>query len=210
MRLQLTPKQQRLFDYLKQEIRENAVAPSLRSAAAKLEISHAAVAQLLKALEEKGYLKREGKYSRTIHILDSVGRRANANRQKQVPILGEITAGLPMYAQQEWDGSVVVDADIYPGQHLFALRIQGYSMKNAGIFDRDLAICTPRQFAENGEIVVALIHQEEATVKRFFLFPDYIELRPENPDFSCQEYGFDEVLIQGKVVGIIRGPDGME
>ncbi|WP_413848039.1 LexA family protein [Desulfobacula sp.] len=83
-------------------------------------------------------------------------------------------------------------------------------MKNAGILDQDLAICEPRQYARNKEIVVALIHHEEATVKRFFLHPDFIELRPENPDFRSQKYEFDDVLIQGKVIGIIRGPQGLE
>ena len=74
-----------------------------------------------------------------------------------------------MYAQQEWDGSVVLDARVYRGQNLFALRIDGDSMKEVGILDGDLAICEPRQYARNGEIVVALIHGEEATVKRFYL-----------------------------------------
>ena len=83
-------------------------------------------------------------------------------------------------------------------------------MKNAGLLDRDIAICRPRQYARNREIVVALINGEEATVKRFFLHPEFIELRPENPDFKPQAYGFDEVLVQGKVIGIIRPADAME
>lgn len=210
MTLQMTPKQQRLFDYLKQEIKSTGAAPSLRTAASALSISHAAVAQLLKALEQKGHIRRDGKYSRTIHLLSPAGDPADHRRQKEVPIIGEITAGLPMYAQQEWEGTVVVDADIYTGQHLFALRIQGDSMKDAGILDRDLAICTPRQHAENNEIVVALINHEEATVKRFFLHGDHVELRPENAKYAPQKYDFDQVLVQGRVVGIIRGPEGME
>lgn len=115
-----------------------------------------------------------------------------------------------MYAQQEWEGHIIVDDAIYKGKNLFALKIQGHSMKNAGILDQDLAICKPRQYALNKEIVVALIHHEEATVKRFFLHKDLIELRPENPEFQSQKYDFDEVLIQGKVIGIIRGPKGIE
>jgi repressor LexA len=82
-------------------------------------------------------------------------------------------------------------------------------MTDAGILDGDLAICEPRQYAQNGEIVVALIHQEEATVKRFFVFDNRIELRPENSRYSIMRYGFDEVLVQGKVVGIQRGPNGI-
>ena len=83
-------------------------------------------------------------------------------------------------------------------------------MKNAAILDGDLVICEPRQFAENGEIIVALIHQEEATVKRFFLKGKKIELRPENPDYTPVTYDLNEVLIQGKVIGVQRGPDVAE
>ncbi len=119
-------------------------------------------------------------------------------------MIGRITAGLPMYAQQEWDGSVVVDAGMFPGTSLFALRVKGDSMQEAGILDGDLAICEPRQYARNGEIVVALIGQEEATVKRFYLAGDWIELHPANSAYTVMRYAFDQVLIQGKVVGIQR------
>jgi repressor LexA len=209
MRPALTEKQQKLFDYLKQEIRGTGMAPSLRAAAMDLDISHAAVAQTLKTLEEKKYIRRQGRYSRTIHIFDT-GEMDAGLRQKLVPIIGRITAGLPIYAHQEWEDSVLVDASLYPGQDLFALKIQGHSMKNAGILDQDIAICTPRQYAHNREIIVALIHNEEATVKRFFLHPASIELRPENPDFKSQNYAFDDILVQGKVIGIIRTPQGMD
>jgi repressor LexA len=205
MRQKLTQNQQKVMDYLKWQVKESGIAPSLRTAAAALNISHAAVAQTLKSLEDKSYIRREGRYSRTLHILEHTGEIDTAQRRKQIPIIGRITAGLPMYAQQEWGGSLILDAALYPGQNLFALRIQGSSMKDAGILDQDLAICEPRQYARDREIVVALIQQEEATVKRFFLLPDGIELRPENPDFTPQIYGFDEVLIQGKVIGIVRG-----
>ncbi len=210
MRLKLTSSQQKVLNFLKHKVKESGISPSLRIIAAELAISHAAVAQTLKTLENKEYLKRDGRYSRTIHILDDSGDLHFTHRQKQIPVIGHITAGLPMYAQQEWEGNLLVDAKIYPGQNLFALKIQGNSMKNAGILDQDLAICEPRQYAHNKEIVVALIHHEEATVKRFFLHPDFIELRPENPDFRSQKYEFDEVLIQGKVIGIVRGPAGLE
>ncbi len=205
----LTDKQQRYLDYLRDYIREHGRAPSLREAAEAFGVSHAAVGHLLKVLEEKGYIRREGRYSRTVHILNRVGAPPGPDRARTVPIIGRITAGLPMYAQEEWSGTVAVDAGIYRGAHLFALRVQGDSMKNVGILDGDLAICEPRQYAENGDIVVALIDGEEATVKRFFLHSDRIELRPENPDFQPVRYGFGEILIQGKVVGVLRGPDGI-
>lgn len=206
----LTAKQRRLLAYLETEILRTGKAPSLRQAAAEQGVSHAAVAQLLKALEDKGYIKREGRYSRTIHVLNQARQAAGVHRWQEIPIIGHVTAGLPMYAQQQWDGALVVDGALFRGANLFALRIQGNSMKNAGILNGDIAICEPRQFAQNGQIVVALINNEEATVKRFFLFPDYVELRPENPAYSPVQYAFDNILIQGLVTGIHRGPDVME
>ena len=80
-------------------------------------------------------------------------------------------------------------------------------MEGVGIRNHDLAVCEPRQYARNGEIVVALINGEEATVKRFFLHADHVELRAENPAYAPMRFGFDEVLVQGKVVGILRGPE---
>lgn len=205
----LTQTQQRFLAYLDREIRVAGRAPSLRKSASDLGISHAAVGHLIKALEAKGYLRREGRYSRTLHILNRVGDAAGPHRFREIAVVGRITAGMPMYAQQEWEGTVVVDAGVFRGRDLFSLRIRGDSMRDAGILDGDITVCEPRQFAENGEIVVALVHGDEATVKRFFRHIDHVELRPENPAYRPVRYGFDEILIQGKVVGVVRGPEGV-
>jgi len=210
MQLELTPKQKRFLDYLQRKIAHDGKPPSLRQAGLDLGVSHAAVAQTLNVLEEKGYVKRERHYSRKIYILNRVRKAAALQRWCEVPIIGRVTAGLPMYAQQEWDGSVVLDAEVFRGQNLFALRIKGDSMKDVGMLSGDLAICEPRQYAQNSEIVVALIGGEEATVKRFFLYDNHIELRPENARYPSMRYTFGEVLIQGKVIGIQRGPGGIE
>jgi repressor LexA len=205
----LSTKQQRLLDYLESAIKHQGQAPSLRQAAADLGVSHAAVSQVLKTLEDKGYIKREGRYSRNLYLLNRARQTAAPHRWREVPIIGRVTAGLPLYAQQEWEGAVVLDGTVFKAPNLFALRVQGDSMRQAAILDGDLAICTPRQYARDGEIVVALVHDEEATVKRFFLHPDHIELRPENPEYTPMRYGFDEVMVQGKVIGIQRGPEGI-
>ncbi len=210
MKPRLTPKQQRFLDYLQREIVKTGLCPSLRQAAADLGVSHAAIAQIFRVLEDKGYVRREGRYSRKVYLLNRAREAAALQRWREIPIIGRVTAGLPMYAQTEWDGSIVLDAAVYRSQNLFALRVRGDSMKAAGILSGDLAICEPRQYARNGEIVVALINSEEATVKRFFLHDDHIELRPENPDYTSMRYGFDEVLVQGKIIGIHRGPEGIE
>ncbi len=206
----LTAKQQRVLDYLRHAIMAGGQVPSLRQAATHLGVSHAAVAQILKALEEKGYLKREGRYSRTVYLLNRARETSALQRWREIPIIGRVTAGLPMYAQTEWEGSTVLDATVFRGQNLFALRVKGDSMKDVGILDGDLAICEPRQYAQNGEIVVALINNEEATVKRFFLRKPHIELRPENADYPSMRYGFSDILIQGKVIGIQRGPENIK
>ena len=206
----LTHKQQKFFSYLEREISRTGSSPSLRQAADKMGLSHAAISQLIRALEEKGVLKRDGRYSRTIHLLNYARETAGAMRWREVPIIGGITAGLPLYAQQEWSGSVVVDAAVYRGATLFALRVRGDSMKGAAILAGDLVICEPRQYAENSEIVVALINQEEATIKRFFLRKNHIELHPENPAYRPKSYNFSEVLVQGKVIGVQRGPEVIE
>ncbi len=209
--LPLTEKQQRVFDYLKEKMRDTGRTPSLRQAAADLGVSHTAVAELLRSLEHKGRLRREGRYSRTIHLLaDQNENGQQTSPGRSVPIVGQVAAGLPLYAQQEWAGNIIVDSRMYRGDNLFALRVQGDSMQEAGILHNDLAICEPRQFAENGEIVVALIDGDDATVKRFFYQGDHIELRPENRKYSPMRYGLGQVLIQGRVIGIQRGPKQMK
>ena len=204
---ELSEKQRIFLEFLERAIARTGQAPSLRQAAAALGVSHSAVSQHLKALEEKGYLKREGRYSRKVYLLNRTRQVAALQRWREVPIIGRCTAGLPMYAQQEWDGTLVVDANLYRAPNLFALRVRGDSMVGAGILDGDLAICEPRQYARDGEIVAALIGGEEATIKRFFLRGDRIELRPENDRYESMFYEFGEVLIQGKVIGLERGPE---
>ena len=201
----LTEKQNQFLRYLTEKLAEDGRAPSLRQAATDMGISHTAVAQILNQLEKKGRIERGGHYSRSIRLASTGLFPVGSARGRELPIIGRITAGLPMYAQQEWDGTVVIDRTLFAGDNLFCLKINGESMRGAGILDGDLVICEPRQYAENGEIVAVLIHGDEATVKRFFLHPDHIELRPENDSFPAMHYQFGELLIQGKVVGVIRG-----
>ena len=189
---------------------EAALIATLREAAADLGISHASVAQFIRILESKGFLQRKGHYSREIDLSEHNFEQAADPQGRRIPIVGEIAAGLPLYAQKEWGGGVVVDDTVFKGRHLSALRVKGDSMQAAGILDRDLVICEPRQYAHNGEIVVALINHDEATVKRVFLHKDCIELRPENDRYKPMKYDFSEVLIQGKVVGVLRGTDQID
>ena len=203
----LTPRQEEFFAYL-QERHTGGGIPSLRQVATDLGVSHSAVAALLHSLQTKGWIRREGRYSRNIVLL-AKSKKELPQGGRLVPIIGRVAAGLPLYAQQEWAGEILVDGRIYRGENLFALRVSGDSMRNAGILAGDIALCEPRQFASNGEIVVALIGNEEATVKRFYYLGDAIELRPENDRFPVLRYGLGEVLIQGKVIGVQRSPEVM-
>ncbi|WP_136809729.1 transcriptional repressor LexA [Desulfosediminicola flagellatus] len=208
--MELTDRQQRFYDYLADKIGNDGRAPSLREAAVDMGVSHNAVAQLIGQLERKGMLEREGHYSRSIRLLpEQESQEDEQSRGRELPIIGQVTAGLPMYAQQEWNGTVVVDSQLFSGDNLFCLRIKGDSMQNAGILDGDLVICEPRQYAQNGEIVAVLIHDEEATVKRFYLHDDHIEMRPENDAYPVMRYQFGELLIQGKVIGVLRGDNSV-
>lgn len=207
MRPVLSDKQRNFLNHLVEYVGRHGRTPSLREAARRLGTSHSSVVHYLKVLEKKGYLRRAGRYSRQIELLDPSGEVVASQRGRRVPIIGRIAAGTPIYAQQEWDGGLVVDREVFKGEHLFALRVKGDSMIEAGILDGDLVICRPRQFARNGEIVVALLGGEEATVKYFFLHPDCVELRPANRHYSPRRYSFDDVLIQGKVIGLQRGPE---
>ncbi len=202
----LTERQRDFLAYLQRRLHRDGKVPSLRQAAGDLGISHTAVAQLLAQLEKKGVVQRAGRYSRTLCLLPPTPPRpAFPATARQLPIIGRITAGLPMYAQQEWDGSVVVDGELFRGSNLFCLRVSGDSMRDAGILDGDLVVCEPRLHAEPGEIVVALINGEEATVKRLYPSADRIALHPENADYPVLRYRCDEVLVQGKVIGVVRG-----
>ena len=200
----LTERQEYLFRYLKEKMAAEGQAPSLRQAATDMGVSHTAVAQMVRQLEKKGVLERDGHYSRSIRLIGGDDGGTRRERGRELPVIGRITAGLPMYAQQEWETTVVVDGACFRGENLFCLRVQGDSMRDAGILDGDLVICEPRQYAENGEIVAALLHGEEATVKRFFLHHDHIEMRPENQNYAPIRYQFGELLVQGKVVGVVR------
>lgn len=205
----LTERQQNFLSYLQGKLAGEGQAPSLRQAARDLGVTHAAVAQFIRVLEKKGVLRREGRYSRELRLLAPAPPPEPSRRWREIPIVGKVTAGVPVYAQEEWAGTMVVDGGLYRGANLFALEVKGDSMKEAGILPGDLVICEPRQYARDGEIVLALIEGEEATVKRFFLHSDTIELRPENRAYLPQRYSFGAVLIQGKVIGVQRGPAQM-
>lgn len=191
---QLSNSQQKILQFLKERSRDG-LPPSVREICAATGLrSTSTVHAHLKMLEENGYISRKAGLNRAIHITGE-DRRPMAS----VPIVGKVTAGLPILAFEDVEGTIPFPEK--PGKELFALHVSGLSMKDAGIFDGDYVIAERTPTAEDGDIVVALI-EDEATVKRFFREPDYIRLQPENPDFApiC----VTDVSILGKVIASIR------
>jgi len=196
----LTPKEKEIYDYLCEKIRQRGYAPSVRDIKEALQIkSTATVHSYLARLEEKGLITRESGKSRAMRV-DSPEAPAKSAR---IPILGRVTAGVPILAVENYEDYVdfpLVHAGLSHSQ-LFALRVQGYSMKDAGILDGDLVVVHKTPEANNGDIVVALLG-DEATVKTFYREDGHFRLQPQNPDF--EPIITKELYILGRVVGVMR------
>ena len=190
----LSKSQQKILDYLK-ECSENGRVPSVREICDYTGLSSTStVHHHLKALEEKGLIVREHGVNRCIQI---TGEEKSVN----VPVVGKVAAGEPITAIQNIEFYVPVSEQLKRGRELFALRIQGESMVNAGILDGDIVVVHRTPVAENGEIVVAMV-EDSATVKRFYKENGHFRLQPEND--SYEPIIVDEVVLLGKVVSLIR------
>ena len=183
-----------ILEYLKECSSEGRV-PSVREICTEVGLSSTStVHHHLNALEEKGFITREHGLNRCIHI-------AGEEKSVGVPVLGRVAAGYPILAVEEIESYVPVPESLKRGRELFALRVQGESMIDVGIFDGDIVIVNRTPVAENGEIVVALVG-DEATVKTFYKENGHFRLQPENDTF--EPIIVDEVVILGKVVSLIR------
>lgn len=190
----LSKSQQKVYDFLKERL-EYGVPPTVREICAATGLSSTSTVHgHLRALENAGYITREAGLNRAIRI-------EGQEQTTQVPIVGRVTAGIPILAVEEITGYIPFTAEHYKNKDLFALEVRGESMKNAGILDGDYVISEKTSTADDGEIVVALI-EDEATVKRLYREPDCIRLQPENPDFD-PIYSKD-VIVLGKVVSVVR------
>lgn len=191
---ELTKSQKKIYDFIKDRM-QSGVPPSVREICAATGLKSTSTVHLhLKALESMGYISRDAGLNRAIHV-EGVAQTA------QVPIIGRVTAGLPILAVEEIEGYLPVSAQRFSGRELFALRVQGESMINAGILNGDYIVAERGPSAEDGEIVVALI-DDEATVKRIYREKDCIRLQPENPAF--EPIYAENVAVLGKVVAVFR------
>lgn len=193
----------RVLEFIVDYTEEYGYAPSVRDIGAKLGIkSTATVYNYLNRLQERGDLNKPTNKKRAVTI-------NNGTPQRKVPLIGKVTAGYPIFAAQNYQGYYNLPTSDFKGEELFMLEVAGDSMINADIHSGDKIIVRRQPTAENGEIVVALVHdREEATVKRFYKRDHQIILHPENeayPDFIYEEN--ERVEILGKVIGLLRSYD---
>lgn len=190
----INEKQKAIFEYIKEVISERGVAPSVREIGDAVNLNSTSSVQYnLNKLEDAGYIKRDPNLKRTIRIC------ASAKNVAHIPVLGTVTAGVPILATQQIEDYVAISG--VSGDNLFALHVRGDSMYNAGIYDGDIVVVEQTPVAENGEIVVALIG-DEATVKRFYKENGHFRLQPENDKY--EPIVVDECVILGKVKTLIR------
>ena len=196
MAQKLKPKEQKVLDYVKEFKKNNGYAPSVRDVCRDLNYkSTSTVHMYLNRLELLGYLVKEDGKSRAITLVD------DEPKVKAVPVLGTVAAGSPILAEQSYEGYIGYIADGNSAEELFALKVKGESMIDIGIYDGDIVIAEKTCYAENGEIVVALV-DNEATVKTFYREDGHYRLQPENS--TMQPIIVDEVIVLGRVRAIQR------
>ena len=199
----LTAKQEAILDFIRAEHARHGFPPTIREIGEHFGLrSTGSVRDHLRALERKGYVKRRSHLSRGIALCAAPGA---PKPMPLIPLLGEIAAGAPKLALENYDDALPIDPALFGSGELFALRVQGDSMVNAGIYADDYVLVRRQDHAKNGEIVVALL-DDEATVKRFFHEGHRVRLQPENNtmDPIYLEPRDVQLLLIGKVVGVLR------
>ncbi|MBU0927307.1 MAG: transcriptional repressor LexA [Spirochaetes bacterium] len=196
----LTDRQKEVLDYIEAFIETNPYPPTIREIAANFGMSVKGAYDHLKALERKGRIRAGGGRSRKIEI---IGKSLKSGRSQtiEVPVLGSVAAGKPIFAEENYESSVHVPTSMVGAQRCFALRVRGDSMIKAGILDGDIAVIEQRQVAADGEIVVAAI-EDSVTLKRFFKEKSRIRLEPENDSYA--PIFTQDARILGKLRGIVR------
>lgn len=235
----LTPKQHDLLMFIKGRLDESGVSPSFEEMKDALGLhSKSGIHRLIKALEERGFIRRLPNRARALEVIklpldeqaatpapkptpitSHGGNVISANLGRSTPIAtaepaneggmaiprhGKIAAGLPVEALEHVDDSITVPTELLGRGNHFALEVSGDSMIDLGIFDGDTAIIEQCNTARNGDIIVALVDDEDATLKTLHQKGDQIALKPANKDYSTQILPAHRVKIQGKLVGLIR------
>jgi repressor LexA len=214
----LTRKQSELLTYIQDRLEESGISPSFEEMKEALALkSKSGVHRLISALEERGFIRRLPNRARALEILRMPDVKAGngaqprgpvappsaANDVIELPLHGRIAAGMPIEALEGQSILPVPAALLGPGEH-YALEVAGDSMVEEGILDGDFALIRKTDVARDGEIVVALIDEEEATLKTFRREGQMIRLDPANRRYDPQRYRPDQVRIQGRLAGLLR------
>ena len=197
----LTFKQKKLLDFLIDYYNKNSVYPTFDEMRDFLQIkSKSGIHKLLSSLEEKGFVNRLPHKARALSINTNVNEK-----EKDLPFLGRIAAGNPIEAiTGSFEYISVPNYLVNNKDEHFTLEVTGDSMIDAGIYDGDIVVIRKTEVTDSGDIVVALIDQNEVTLKRFRSFKNSIALEPANKNYKIRLFGEDRVKIQGKLAGLIR------
>ena len=208
----LTRKQNELLNYISDHLKQHEVPPSFDEMRNALGLaSKSGVHRLVTGLEERGYIRRLANRARAIEILKPykngslVARAAEASKNLvTLPLLGRIAAGTPIEALSDPTNQIELPPSMVGSGEHFALEIVGDSMVGVGILDGDTVVIERTETARHGEIVVALINQQEATLKTLLKEPGRIGLEAANPKYETRYFNTGQVEVQGKLAGLIR------
>ncbi len=198
----LTKRQKEILDYLNEYYEDHGYSPSFEEIARHFRFSSlATVHEHLENLQRKGYIRKSYNESRSIELLPTQMRVSAV----ELPLLGKVAAGLPIEAVQDTETIAVPEDMLARGGYNYVLRVNGDSMIDEQIRDGDYIIVNSRETAHNGEMVVALVNGESATVKKFYRESDgRVRLQPANPTMPPMYFPASDVKIQGIVIGVIR------
>lgn len=208
MKNELTDRQKDILDFIQQFVEANGYPPTYREIGKHFNIvSTFGVKRHIDALAKKGFIMVTSKTSRTIAVVnDELNKFKNpSDNTIGLPIIGRVAAGYPILAEENIEGRLMLDSSLIGNKEsCFGLRVQGDSMINAGIFEGDLVIVSPQSTANNGDIIIALLH-DEATLKKYERRNNKIYLVPENEKYKPIEVdNNEEFSIIGKVIGVFR------
>ena len=190
--------QQKILDFIKSEIEDKGYPPSVREICAAVGLrSTSTVHAHLNHLEEQGLIRRDSTKPRALEVLDG-----SLARGRSVPLVGRVTAGIPILAIENIEDYLTLPQSMLGKDDMFCLRVQGESMIDVGILDGDIVVLRQQDTAENGEIVVAMTPDDEATLKRIFYEDGRVRLQPENR--TMEPIYADSVTVLGKLTALIR------
>jgi repressor LexA len=230
----LTRKQHELLMFIHERVKETGVSPSFDEMRYALDLkSKSGIHRLITALEERGFIRRLPNRARALEVVklpesvpakltavdkgtgfspsvveggrtDGPVAEVDAPGGMSIPVMGRIAAGVPISAIQHQSHTITVPVDMLTKGEHFALEVRGDSMIEAGILDGDTVLIKRTESADNGDIVVALVEEEEATLKRLRKRGESIALEAANPAFETRIFGPDQVRVQGRLIGLIR------